>query len=97
MGNTGKDLRTDKVEDWKKSEETKGFLKGLKGLNSVKKVLEMKGLELSQEMQSTRDMYKELMIRYENLMSAQPREKLGELPGMNFNREELPEDWRIKY
>lgn len=97
MGRKKKDRRSAKVEEWKKSDQTKRFLKNLKGLNQVRKVLEMKGMALSEEMSSTRDLYRQLMLSYEGLLSAQPKEKLGELPGMNFEGEELPENWRIRY
>lgn len=91
------DARTKKVEEWKKSPQTKDFLGRLKQLARVRQALEMQGLQLSDEVTSVRELYRQLMISYDGLLSAQPKEMLNELPGMNFDEEETPKNWRVNY
>lgn len=93
------DEKSRQVEKYKYTDETKAFLKQLQELNRVKKALEMEGLIKQRELQSILDMYKDIRISYDGMISNQPTRKLNEIPGMRFNDEggEESPDVRIKY
>jgi acyl carrier protein phosphodiesterase len=91
------DKRGEKVEKFKLTDSQSKWLKTFRKIKGIERILQAETLKKKEEFSSLSQMWQSLQEGVKQLEMEIPEEQTRELQGMDFEEEERPQDYSLKY